>query len=204
MRSIHPFSLSRHSSPQLSSLQPQCVGRIGQQRRHHKVGRFKPKHHHDTITKQLPTESGIHNNTLDSIPHASLQQPASTLLNQQRDHSPPAQELSVLIIISALRLSATSSPLVLKAALTASTTRWKLLAAPFSWVNRAMLRGLRLPCSITVMISTANDTSLRSRSGRVKSVSCRSEIYISPQHKLLCQQKSQESTHNSSTQPSQK
>lgn len=74
-----------------------------------------------------------------------------------------SQELSVLIIILAFRLSWTRSPRLVKTLLMVSTTLWKLLAAPFSCVNRTMLRWFRLPCSMTVMISTAKLTSLMLR-----------------------------------------
>lgn len=73
-------------------------------------------------------------------------------------------EFSVLIIIFSLCLSVTSRLRTLKTACIVSTTLWKLLAAPRSCVNRTMLRGLRLPCSITVMISAAKETSLMLRS----------------------------------------
>lgn len=65
-----------------------------------------------------------------------------------------------MIIILALRLSWTGRPRFANTSFTVSTTLWKLLAAPFSWVKRMMLRWLRLPCSMTVRISTAKLTSL--------------------------------------------
>jgi hypothetical protein len=51
-----------------------------------------------------------------------------------------AAELSVLIIILAFFFSATSKPRLVKTVSTVSTTRLKLLAAPRSWVKRAMAR----------------------------------------------------------------
>lgn len=70
-------------------------------------------------------------------------------------------ELSVLIIIFRLFLSATTKALASKIIFIVSTTLWKLLAAPRSCVNRMMLSGCFLPCSITVITSAAKDTSFR-------------------------------------------
>ncbi len=75
--------------------------------------------------------------------------------------------INVLIIILFFSSSATSRFRTFNTVSKVSTTLWKLLAAPCSWVNRAMLRWLRLPCSITVMISPAKVTSFMSRTAEI-------------------------------------
>lgn len=73
-----------------------------------------------------------------------------------------------MIIILALRPSWTSKARLEKTLFMVSTTLWKLLAAPFSCVKRVILRWLRRPCSMTVIISTAKWTSLMLRTIKAK------------------------------------
>jgi hypothetical protein len=70
---------------------------------------------------------------------------------------------NVLIIIRFLRSSPTRIPRHFRTVSMVSTTLWKLLAAPRSWVKRAMLSWDRLPCSMTVITSLAKATSFKSR-----------------------------------------
>ena len=70
----------------------------------------------------------------------------------------------VLIIIRFLRSSVTRRRRLFNTVSMVSTTWLKLLAAPLSCVKRAMLSLDFLPCSMTVMISAAKETSLRWKS----------------------------------------
>lgn len=81
-------------------------------------------------------------------------------------------EFRVLIIIFCLLRSLTTRLRSVNTIRMVSTTLWKLLAAPRSCVKRMMLSGCFLPCSITVITSAANATSLRFKP--VSLVSCNS------------------------------
>lgn len=84
-------------------------------------------------------------------------------MNVEKSQRARRYELRVLIIIFCLLGSLTTRLRSVNTILIVSTTLWKLLAAPRSWVNRMMLSGCFLPCSITVITSAAKATGLRFR-----------------------------------------